>query len=171
MRLCFRLAYQRRQIGPHFARRLRCSKGYALGNKAQDARAQLYREGIEEQEAFCNSWPELPLRIIQLQQLYLTPQVLRRSTAEFVLVRAHVLSACAWHFELTSWPWYGSESKEIITKPSLNRCAVIRRTKVKKTKKTESNLRLEGQQSPACTTARAAGCDGSAYEERLDGIN
>ena len=38
----------------------------------------------------------------------------------------------------------------------------------KEIKKTESNLRLEGQQSPACTTARAAGCDGSAYEERLD---
>jgi len=40
----------------------------------------------------------------------------------------------------------------------------------KEIKKTESNLRLEGQQSPACTTARAAGCDGSAYEERLEGL-
>jgi hypothetical protein len=36
---------------------------------------------------------------------------------------------------MTSWPWHGSESKEIITKPLLDRCAVFRKTKVKKSRK------------------------------------
>ena len=52
-----------------------------------------------------------------------------------------------------------------------NMCGFHQKNESEEIKKTESNLRLEGQQSPACTTARAAGCDGSAYEERLDLIN